>query len=115
MKMEKIIRDGKIVGIKKVFEAGDKFPELFGEFIYLDKEPTAKDYEDLTNKVLQQVFKRIKDSGKVWDFDGFEFILKRKEEFENNSPLSPVFPADKIGTLGVKLTISHIVEDGENL
>ena len=115
MKMEKIIKDGKMIGIKKVFEAGDKFPEQFGDFIYLDKEPTAKDYEDLTNKVLQQMFEHIKDSGKVWNFDGFEVVLKSKEEIKEDSPLSHFFPEDKIGTLGVKVTISRIVEEGENL
>ena len=113
--MEKIIKDGKIVGLRKKFEVGDKYPEQFGEFVYLDKEPTQKDYETLTKTVLQQTFEYIKNSAKVWDCDGFEFIFKRKEEFENNSPLFPKFPADKIGTLGAKLTISRIIEEGENL
>ena len=115
MKTEKIIKDGKIIGLKKVFETGDKFPEQFGEFIYLDKEPTAKDYEDLSNKVLQQMFEHIKDSGKVWNFDGLEVVLKSKEEIKEGYPLSHLFPEDKIGTLGVKVTISRIVEEGENL
>ena len=51
----------------------------------------------------------------MWNFDGFEVVLKSKEEFKEDSPLSHLFPVDKIGTLGVKVTISHIVVEGENL
>lgn len=110
MKRELIIKDGKAAGIKAVYEAGDKFGKVFGEFVYLDKEPTVEDCERLTNKVLHQVFEYIKDSEKKWDCDGLKVILKSKEVFDSES-----FPADKIGTLGVKVTISRIVEDGEVL
>ena len=102
------IKDGKCTGIRAVFEVGDKVPEQFGEFIYLGKEPTVRDYKYLTDNVLQQVFDRIKDSGKVWDYDGAEFIMKPKEDFD-----SAMFPDDKIGTLGLKMTISRILEKGE--
>lgn len=109
MKMEQIIKDGKIVGIKKVFEPGDKMFEQFGEFILLDKEPTAKDYENLINKVSQQVIGYIQSSGKVWNCENFEVITKKKEDFDYE------LPEGKIGTLGLKVAITRIVEEGENV
>ena len=111
MKMEKIIKDGKMIGIKRVFEAGDKFYEQFGEFIYLTKEPSKKDYENLINIVANQMVEHIKDSDKKWDYEGCEFILKSKQDLEGY----PDFPKNSIGTLGAKLIISRIVEEGENL
>lgn len=110
MKPEKIIRDGKFVGLKKVFEPGDTYGEQFGEFVVLDKEPTVEDYENLINIVLQQMFDYIKDSGKVWTCEGLKVILKTKEDF-----LDGLLPDNKIGTLGVKVEISRIVEEGETI
>lgn len=109
MKLEQIIKDGKAVGVKRVFEAGDKTFEQIGDFICLDKEATANDYEYLTNKVLQQMLEFIKDSGKVWDYESSEFITKTKEDF------SYELPDGKNRTLGFKIAISRIVEEGENL
>ena len=127
MKREKIIKDGKIVGLKNVFEAGDKIYEQMGEWIYLEKDATAKDYEDLINKVLQHMLKFIKDSGKVWDLEDSQFVAKTKEDYANNLNNLAIKPTPeevlefnkqfegKIGTLGFKVVLSRIVGEGENL
>lgn len=111
MKMEKIINEGKAIGIRRVYEAGDKYYKQFGEFIWLNKEVTKKDYEDVCNIVVRQVVEYIKDSDKKWDFEGCDFVVKTKKDLEGY----PEFPEDKIGTLGAKVAISRIVEEGEKL
>lgn len=129
MKMERIIKDGKMVGIRKVFEAGDKFYEQMGDYICLEKEAIKKDYEDLVEKVLQQTFKFIKESGKVWDLEGSQFVAKTREDYENNlkemqsigmkldieEEMKKFESEYKLGTLGFKIVLSRILEEGENL
>ena len=129
MKMEQIVKDGKAVGIKRVFKAGDKAYEQIGDYICLEKKAIKKDYEDLVEKVLQQTFKFIKESGKVWDLEGSQFVAKTREDYENNlkelqsigmkldieEEIKKFEREYKLGTLGFKVVISRIVEEGENV
>ena len=59
MKKEKIIKDGKLIGLRGIAEVGDTTYEQIGEFIYLEKEPTLKEWALNLMRKQQSMMPRV--------------------------------------------------------
>ena len=106
---EFIRKDGMICGVRLILEPGDKKYEQFGEYVEVKTEPTKEDYEKLFGSVITGILETTSKSSKEWTLESAEIVRKTKEDYGDNYP----FAEDTNGTLGVKVAIYSIFEEGD--
>ena len=110
MARKEFIREGDmVVGVRLILEAGDKKYQQFGDYVEVKSEPTKEDYNKIFGNVIKDVMEFTSKSNKEWTFESAEIVRKTKDDYGDQYP----FSKDTNGTLGVKVAIYTIFEEGD--